>query len=452
MPSVTVNIGANIAKLVTGMDRAERRVKTFQKKAGRSMKLLSGVVAGALSARAFKGFIDGQRQAIDALAKTADRVGVTTEQLSGLEHAAGLAGVNVGQLTTAMQYMQRRIGEATDGDKTAIDAFKTLGLEAEKLSTKGAYGSLLDVADAMAKVKNDATKTMAAQDIFGRSGMGMINVLGKGSDALKDSAKEVNRLGVAFSRVDAAKVEKMNDEFSRTQTALKGLGNQIAIEMADPLRQAANVATEIVSDLGMISRWKAGGFEIVPPDQVKKINEITHALRENVAVLEDAKTTSRDRTQATYDENANLRELQDTLIALEDAYKGSGLVALRSQKEIFYQTKEGSALYERLRKAIVEKNKAIRKTETDTKDAAARIGKNLDKAAEDAEKSAARIKDAYLKAFARILVEGEGFAKGLENIFKGLETGVVEKGLNNLLNTPVKDKAKLKADAARGRQ
>ena len=71
--------------------------------------------------------------ATDSLAKTASKIGTTTEALSKLQYAAQLTGVEQNTLNMAMQRFTRRAAEAAQGTGEAKGALRELGVDANKL-------------------------------------------------------------------------------------------------------------------------------------------------------------------------------------------------------------------------------------------------------------------------------------------------------------------------------
>jgi len=84
------------------------------------------------------------------------------------------------------------------------------------------------VADAMQGVTNQADKVRIATDLFGARGVAVLNMIGSGSENLTKMAEEAEHLGIAVSRVDAAKIEAANDSVTRAKSVFAGLGNQLA--------------------------------------------------------------------------------------------------------------------------------------------------------------------------------------------------------------------------------
>ena len=199
----------------------------------------AGVAAGVALTKA-------SMASVDALAKTSDRLGIATEKLAGLQHAASLAGVENRTLEKSLQNLAVGVSDAADGTGVAKDALLELGLSAGILEQLPIDQQMLEVADAMQDVKNQADKVRIATDLFGARGVAVLNMIGGGSENLAVMAAEAEHLGIAVSRVDAAQIEMANDAVTRATGVFTGLGNQLATSfspfiqtVADDFRQAA---------------------------------------------------------------------------------------------------------------------------------------------------------------------------------------------------------------------
>jgi hypothetical protein len=185
-------------------------------------------------------------QNVDALAKVSDRLGIATQSLAGLQHAANLAGVENATLEKSLVKLAVGVSDAADGTGIAKDAFIELGLSAALLEKMPIDQQMLKVADAMQGVELQADKVRLATELFGSRGVAVLNMLGGGSQNLIEMAKEADHLGIAINRVDAAKIELANDAVERAKGVFTGLGNQLAtsfspliMTVADSFRQAA---------------------------------------------------------------------------------------------------------------------------------------------------------------------------------------------------------------------
>jgi len=111
---------------------------------------------------------------IDALAKTSDRLGIATEQLAGLQHAAALAGVENRTLEKSLQNLAVGVSDAADGTGVAKDALLELGLNAAILEKMPLDKQMLAVADAMKNVETQTERVRIATDLFGARGVAVL--------------------------------------------------------------------------------------------------------------------------------------------------------------------------------------------------------------------------------------------------------------------------------------
>lgn len=194
----------------------------------------AGAAAGASAA-----LIKMRMTAIDNLAKTADKLGVTTEALAGLQHAAELSGVSTETMNMALQRMTRRVAEAAMGTGEAKGALEELNLNADALAKLPLDEQMNIVADAMQGVEKQSDRVRLAMKLFDSEGVALVNTLSGGSEGLKEMAEEAEALGISISRVDAAMIEEANDSVTRAKSVFNGFGNQIAVELSPLISELA---------------------------------------------------------------------------------------------------------------------------------------------------------------------------------------------------------------------
>ena len=94
---------------------------------------MKSAIASAVGIGGIGLMIQQSLKATDALAKTATRIGTTTEALSKLHFAADLTGVSTDTMNMALQRFTRRTSEAARGTGEARGALRDLNLNAEHL-------------------------------------------------------------------------------------------------------------------------------------------------------------------------------------------------------------------------------------------------------------------------------------------------------------------------------
>ena len=227
--------GAAFTKVSTRITNLTKRVFSLQ---GAFFTLAGGAGLGAL--------VKQSLSVNDALAKTSDRLGLTTEALAGLRHAAELSGAGTKNLDLGLQRMTRRIAEAAQGGGVAASAIEELGLSAQELAALSPDKAFFRIADAMGDVENQSDRVRLAFKLFDSEGVKLINTLDMGSAGLRETAQEASDLGLAISRVDAARIETANDAFYKAQQSVKGLATTVTVALAPGITEAADAFTRFV--------------------------------------------------------------------------------------------------------------------------------------------------------------------------------------------------------------
>ena len=163
--------------------------KSLKVVAGAALNLKTAFV-GVAGAAGIGLLIKRSLDATDALAKTATRIGTTTEALSRLHFAADISGVSTETLNMAMQRFTRRTAEAARGTGEAKDAIRELGLNANNLLQLDLDEQMIKLADAFGDVESDADKVRLAMKLFDSEGVALVQTLSAGSAGLRAMFRE----------------------------------------------------------------------------------------------------------------------------------------------------------------------------------------------------------------------------------------------------------------------
>lgn len=197
--------------------------------------------------------------ATDSLAKTASRIGTTTEQLSRLQYAASLSGFSIEQTNMALQRLVRRTAEAAEGTGEAQGALRELGIDARAVSNIDLDVYMLELADAFNKVESEAQMLRLGFKLFDSEGAGFVNVLKQGSNALSAIYEDARLLGVVMSGSVAKSVENANDAFTRLGYLFRGVRDQIVGALAPALDALVTKFTDFIKGLaqaeGGVKGW-----------------------------------------------------------------------------------------------------------------------------------------------------------------------------------------------------
>jgi len=205
---LNVILSARDREFTRAMERAERRVQRFSNQSSRNLSQTSQAWAAlGMQVKAFlpalsAGIVIAETRRViselDQIGKKADSIGLTTDALQILRVNAEEAGVSVESLDNSMMQFSKRLGEARQGTGTARVALEELGLSADQLVSMPLDEALRTVADAMNEVELQTDRTAYATQLFGRQGVGMLNLLREGSEGMERMAQNARDLGIVI--------------------------------------------------------------------------------------------------------------------------------------------------------------------------------------------------------------------------------------------------------------
>ncbi len=142
---------------------------------------------------------------------------------------------------------------AATGQGEAGKWLKAFGFDVEKL--KGLRGDELfrTYADAISHLSDRGQQLAAVAGLMGDEARDLTPLILAGGSAMRDAAAEAAQYGLAVSKFDAAKIEAVNDNFTRIGAVTRGLANTIAIELAP-------VILSVTDDM-LEAAKKTGGFK-----------------------------------------------------------------------------------------------------------------------------------------------------------------------------------------------
>lgn len=217
---------------------------------GAAMGGLAGVAAAAGGAALAMVRVNRQFREIDKLAKFADSVGINVTELQALRHQAEITGASVEGLDKGVARFVRVLGDAKAGDALAVDSFRELGLAAADFDGLTLTQQVGKVSDAINAGETAADRASKAYSIFGRSGQTLQNFFAGGAKGIEKAADDISRFGAEITRVDAARIEQMNDSWTRMNLVTTSLWQNLAIESAPVLQAVVESFTDAAAEAG----------------------------------------------------------------------------------------------------------------------------------------------------------------------------------------------------------
>jgi len=197
--------------------------------------LASGAAAGALA------WAKASSASVTESKLLAERVGMSATAFQKLAYAAGTAHIDQEGFAHSVEKMNERLAQvAIDGAGPAWEALRRYGINARALTVAGPEQSLGVLLELLRQIQNPMERNAVAMDLFGKSGQGLINLAAKGKDGLAALGVEAEALGVALDSVSTEKLAESDQAFIKIGSAVEGLGNSIAVELAPYITAVAD--------------------------------------------------------------------------------------------------------------------------------------------------------------------------------------------------------------------
>lgn len=279
--SIVVRLSMRTAEFETDAGRAakvaEKRAKEIDaafKKAGNAIGVALGAAALGAAA-AIKGAVDR----MDELSKSAQRVGMPTEEFSRLAYAGSLADVEVSTLVSTLGKLTKAQSAALNDTSEQARVFEALGIAVKNAdgSLRSSSDVMLEFADVFAAMEGSPEAMAAGFALFGRSFQDMVPLIKDGSGAMLEMFAESDRLGATLSTETGQAAEAFNDNLTRMQTALNGAWMEIASGMLPALEDLTGQLVDAsgkTNDLREAGEWLGGQVKAAASDLMFMVDTV----------------------------------------------------------------------------------------------------------------------------------------------------------------------------------
>lgn len=215
-------------------------------------------------------------EAADQAGKAAEKTGLQIDAYGRLAFAAEQADVSNDQFVSGMTRFNKALGEAATETKKAGDVLDTSGVKVTRFGNKikdaakpvadagniftklgvkikDANGKLrsseaifLDVAEAFSKMEDGPFKVALGIELFGKSFADLIPFLNEGRSGLEKLGETADRLGIPFTKAQAAIGDDLGDALDETAKAAKVVRVQLGLLFAPAVTALARGFTDII--------------------------------------------------------------------------------------------------------------------------------------------------------------------------------------------------------------
>lgn len=254
-----VELFAQDNKLYRALDAASARLKKFGAMSAK-IGLAASAGGSAILAPMAKVFTDaaGRGAKIDQLAK---RFGVTTESVSSLAYAFETSGVSLEEFEGVMDGVAGKVRSAADANEELIEGLK--GLNGRSLIAMPIDKQLDRITDAFSRITNPIDQATVAQDLFGASGLRMLEVLKRGSAGLAERKAAAGPGGGLVSQADASRSTALLKAYTEVWQSVKYTLLEVGAALLPVGDGIGSVSDQVKKTLTGVRGWIGSNKELI---------------------------------------------------------------------------------------------------------------------------------------------------------------------------------------------
>lgn len=260
--TLTIDMVAKTGAFTAGMDKAERATSKFGKSTKSSisdtltsvtanLKMATTALAGyttALGVLALKA-----TSAIASQNKLAEALHTSYDSITILNLAFADKGIN--NFESSLNRLNRRLGAAELGRGAALNTVKELNLNLKELAKVEADERLAMISDRIKEVATSSEMAARFAQELGFEQREAVNFFMQGGDAIRGYQKDVEKLGLALSDVDAKRIEEADKAMGFFGDVTKGATQQLAVAFAPAISATVDLLSEMMGKTDGLGKY-----------------------------------------------------------------------------------------------------------------------------------------------------------------------------------------------------
>jgi len=251
-PGIRFPIIADAADAVKGVDKFLVKLKGVgerAKVAGKAMAVMGAAITAA--------FAMGMKKAVEfgtSIDRMAEATGIAHEKISKLAFAVGQYHGSQEALQKSMKRLAYAMAETKDGAAEYKDEFDKLGITVTDNTGKlrSIDSVFYELSDKLAGMGDNTQALATAQKILGRSGEGLLPILKKGGDALREQGEMAEKLGLVLNAKTAKALETLGTTVGNIKKAVLGF---TTTALRPLIEGVTNFAQKIVDLTAKMIAW-----------------------------------------------------------------------------------------------------------------------------------------------------------------------------------------------------
>ena len=244
-------------------DKADESLhKTEEKAGGVGNALAKGIgtaakwgtaIVGAATAvsGAAMGVASKAAESADQIDKMSQKIGISTDSYQEWSYIMGQNGMDIDKMQTGMKTLVTQMDKAAEGNKTAKEAFKALGIEVQ--NADGSLRSQEEVMNeaimALANMGDTTERARLQSELFGKAGVEMSPMLNQGADAINGLKDRAHELGLVMSEDAIKNGVEFGDLMDDLKQSVSMLGTSLGAELFPIFNELIQEAIAMLPDI-----------------------------------------------------------------------------------------------------------------------------------------------------------------------------------------------------------
>ena len=251
--ALRVALGFDTAEFTAGTKKARAEAKSTAASIQSSLSTLNNAITVAFTGAIATAVFAAGRAALDyasSLDEVSQQLGVTAKDLQVYRYAATQVGISQEDMDKGLSKLTLSIGQAAEGSKKQATAFNDLGINVRTANgdIRTAGDILPQLANALAQIKDPATRAAIEVELFGKTGQKLDTLLAGGSDAIDNMRRAAEDLGIVLSEDQIQNADKTADKLSELKLVLEA-------NIASAVANNASSIYDLISALEALVLW-----------------------------------------------------------------------------------------------------------------------------------------------------------------------------------------------------
>ncbi len=235
--------------------KALDKVKDTAAKVGKAMVIGIGAAVTSLGAMAVKA-----AEATDRIDKMSQKMGLSRKSFQEWDYIMSQNGMTIDSMRGGMSRLTNVMDDLRNGNKSATESFKRLGLSMDDIDGKSQEEVFSMVINNLQGVEDEAQRAAIANDIFGRSASELAPLLNAGADSAEALRQKAHDLGLVMSdeAIDAG--VEFTDTLDSLKRSFGAIVTEVGVEVMPIMQEFANW---ILSKMPEIREFASKAFNLI---------------------------------------------------------------------------------------------------------------------------------------------------------------------------------------------